>query len=118
MWGILERGVKSVSKRAVDLGEFIEKLKPKLSCSTIQPRWAQTIPEGIITMKQLPDGSLAQMTDKGRRQFLTDVLQEVNHREVMDILYKKTALIILLVRDRIEREKSLEIKFEEVVDYE
>lgn len=114
MWGIIERACKSTSKRAADLGEFMEKLKPKLSCSTIQPKWAKTIPDDIMTMKMLPDGSLVSVEDKGQRQFLTDVLNETDHQETLDVLYKKTALIILLVRDRIEREKPYETKFEEV----
>lgn len=120
MWGIIERAVKSVAKRAADLGEFIEKLKPKLMCSTIQPRWAKTIPDGLVSMKLLPDGCIVEVADKGKRQFLTDVLQEVDHREVLDILYKKTALVILLVRDRLEREKPIEAKFEtmEVIDHD
>lgn len=118
MWGIIERSVKSVSKRAADLGEFVERLKPKLMCSTIHPRWAQTMPDDIMTMKPLPDGTIAEIADKGRRQFLTDVLQEVDHRAVLDVLYRKTAIVILLVRDRLEREKPIEAKFEEVITYE
>ena len=113
MWGMIERATKSASKRAQDLGDFIEKLKPKLHCATIQPRWANTIPDGVISMKVMPDGTIAQVQDKGRRQFMTDVLQEVDHRLVLDFLYRKTALVILLVRDRLEREKPLEAKFTE-----
>lgn len=112
MWGIIERAVKSTAKRARDLGEFIERLKPKLMCSTIHPRWAQTLPEGVVTMKALPDGSFAQVEEKGKRQFLTDVLQEVDHQQVLDALYRQTALVILLVRDRLEREKPIEARFE------
>lgn len=112
MWGMIERAVKSVSKRAGDLGEFIEKLKPKLMCQTIQPRWAQTIPEDMISMRRMQDGTLAQVQDIGRRAFLTDVLQQVDHRQVLDILYKKTTIIVLLVRDRLERERPIESKLE------
>lgn len=116
MWGQLERAVKSAAKRAMDLGDFIEKLKPKLQCATIHPRWARTLPDGIVSMKMMPDGSIIHIQDKGRRQFLTDILKEVDHREVLDYLYKKTSLVILLVRDRLEREKPIEENFEEV-DY-
>ena len=119
MWGMIERATKSASKRAGDLGDFIEKLKPKLHCATIQPRWANTIPDGVISMKVMPDGSVVQVADKGKRQFLTDVLQGVEHRQVLDFLYRKTALVVLLVRDRLEREKPLESKFEgEYIDVE
>lgn len=112
MWGQIERASKGVAKRARDLGEFIERLKPKLMCQTIHPRWAKTLPDGMLTMKMMPDGSFASVEDRGRRQFLTDVLQEVDHREVLDILYRKTSLVILLVRDRLEREKPIESRFE------
>lgn len=117
MWSMIERATKSASKRAMDLGDFIEKLKPKLQCATIHPRWARTLPDGIVSMKLMPDGSAVQVPDKGRRQFLTDVLQEVDHREVLDFLYRKTALVVLLVRDRLEREKPIEAKFTEEGDF-
>jgi hypothetical protein len=113
MWNTIERSVKSVAKRAEDLGEFIEKLKPKLACASIKPKWAKTLPDDVITMKVDPaTGELMQVQDQGRRQFLTDVLEQVDHRAVLDILYKKAALVVLLVRDRLEREKPIEARFE------
>ena len=113
MWNTIERAVKSVAKRADDLGEFIEKLKPKLACASIKPKWAKTLPEDIITMKVDPEtGELMQIQDQGKRQFLTDVLEEIDHRAVLDVLYKKAALVILLVRDRLERERPYEAQFE------
>ncbi|MEW8957850.1 MAG: hypothetical protein AB2448_01870 [Moorella sp. (in: firmicutes)] len=113
MWNTIERAVKSVAKRAEDLGEFIEKLKPKLACASIKPKWAKTLPDDVITMKVDPaTGELMQVQDQGRRQFLTDVLEQVDHRAVLDILYKKAALVILLVRDRLEREKPIEAQSE------
>lgn len=117
MWGMIERATVSASKRAPDLADFIQKLKPKLHCPTIHPRWAKTVPDGVVSMKMMPDGTIAQVEDKGRRQFLTDVLQEVDHREVLDYLYRKAALVILLVRDRLEREKPIEAKFIEEGEY-
>jgi len=111
MWSMIERAVKSVAKRAEDLGEFIERLKPKLHCPTIQPRWANTAPDGLLSMKLMPDGTLVHVPDDGRRHFLTDVLQSVDHRTVLDLLYRQAALIVLLVRDRLERERPLEGKF-------
>jgi len=106
MWGIIERAVKSVSKRAMDLEEFLEKLKPKLKCSSIIPKWAKTIPDDIVTMKKQSDGSFIEVADMGKREFLVDVLMGIDHRKTLDILYEKAALTVLLVRDRIEREKE------------
>jgi hypothetical protein len=108
MWGQVERATKGAAKRAGDLGDFIEKLKPKLHCATIQPRWAKTLPDGLKTMQIQDDGSIIEVADMGRRQFLMDVLQEINHKAVLEVLYKKTALVVLLVRDRLEREKPME----------
>lgn len=108
MWNTVERAVKSVAKRAPDLAEFLERLKPKLACASIKPRWARTIPEGIVAMKRGPDGTFIQVADEGRRQFLTDVLEAADHRQVLDVLYRKASYVVLLVRDRLERERPLE----------
>ena len=111
-WGQIERAVKSAAKRAADLGSFIERLKPKLGCSTIHPRFAKTVPDDVISL--VPDpatGGFIEYGDRGRgepRQFLTELLEDVPPRGVLEVLYKKTSLTILLVRDRIEREKPIE----------
>jgi len=115
MWSTIERAVKSVAKRAEDLGEFIEKLKPKLACSSIKPKWAKTIPDGMVTMMKGEDGSLYEIgidAEGGRRQFLTDILETADDRAVLDVLYKKAAYVVLLVRDRLEREKPYELQIE------
>lgn len=123
MWNTIERGVKSVAKRADDLGEFIEKLKPKLSCASIKPKWAKTTPDGMVTMMRGPGGSLYEIADDSKRQFLTDVLDGADDRAVLDALYKKAAYVVLLVRDRLEREKPYEAQIstmdtEDLIDAE
>lgn len=104
MWGRIERAVESAAKRAEDLGEFLQRLKPKLSCPAINPKWAK-VPGDLMTMKALPDGTLAQVEDAGRRQFLTGVLREADAFRVLECLRRKAALVVLLVRDRLERER-------------
>ncbi len=119
MWGMIERAVRSASKRAENLYDFIEKLKPKLQCETIQPRWAKTMPDGVVSMKMMEDGSFAEVEDQGRRQFLTDVFNKNNHMQVISVLRKYTSTVVYLVRDRLEREKPYEVKFkEEIIDAE
>ena len=114
MWDMIERAVKSVAKRAEDMAEFIEKLKPKLACASIKPKWAKTIPDGMISMIQGPSGELMQIgQDQEKRQFMTDVIEDGNDRAVLDVLYRKAAYVVLLVRDRIEREKPYEAQFED-----
>jgi len=113
MWGIIERAIKSKAKRAEDLYDFMEKLKPRLACESIHPRWAKTLPDEEI-MKSLtygPNGEIIEIEEKGKRQFMTELLGEADHKEVLNWLEKKANYIVLLVRDRLEREKPIETKF-------
>lgn len=58
----------------------------------------------------MPDpetGELRQI-NQGRREFLTRVLDEADDRAVLEVAYKQTAYVVLLVRDRLEREKPYE----------
>lgn len=107
MWGVIERAVKSSSKRALDLNDFIEKLKPKLACSTIRPS-AMATSQNTVTMVVNPvTGELIQKQDQGRREFWVHILEQADHRLVLERLYKRTSLIIALVRERLERERKL-----------
>lgn len=115
-WGVIERHVKSTAKRAENLGAFIERLKPRLGCSSISPRFAET---GIVQEKRFErkgDGTLLEVADKGRRMFLTDLLNIADHGDVLNTLYSSASLVVLLVRDRIEREKPLGIDEYEYVE--
>lgn len=118
MWNTIERGVKSVAKRAEDLAEFIEKLKPKLSCPSIKPKWAKTIPDEIVSFMRGANGELYSIEQDERRQFLTEIIETADNKAALDILYRKAAYVILLVRDRLEREKPYEGMFEEVIELE
>lgn len=109
MWSTIERAVKSSAKRALDLHDFIEKLKPKLMCSSLKPRWMSTDPRSYSTVV-LDDGSLVVKEDKGRRRFWVEILEGINHEPVLAILREKTAWVIALVRDRLERERPLEVQ--------
>lgn len=113
MWGIIERAVKSTAKRALDLHDFIERLKPRLMCSTLKPKWMATDEEALLSPVAMAvnreTGEIIQKQDKGRRQFWVEILEQIDHQAVLDILYKKTSWVIALVRDRLERERPLEV---------
>lgn len=118
-WGVIERAVRSTAKRATTIPVWIEKLKPKLGCETISPRWAATDAGGLITM--LPDprtGELMQVGGRPKREFLTSVIGEADNKAVLEVAYKQAAYVVLLVRDRLEREKPYEAQFIEQDDYE
>lgn len=110
MWGMIERAVKSSGKRALDVNDFVEKLKPKLHCSTIRPQFMSTNLDQISMMTNTETGEIIQIKDQGKREFWVQLLENCEHGEVLKELYSHTALIIALVRDRIEREKPLEAK--------
>jgi len=123
MWGMIERAVKSSAKRAMDLNDFIEKLKPKLHCSTIKPQFMKT-DLNTITMHHNPEtGEIIHIKDEGKREFWVRLLEECDHEKVLERLYQRTSLIIALIRDRLERERPLEIKGiikeeEDIIDVE
>ena len=86
MWGIIERAVKSSSKRAMDLTDFIEKLKGKLKCSTIAPKYMATNTE-VVSMKIDPEtGEMMQVHDDGKREFWVDILEDSDNKTILDRL--------------------------------
>lgn len=112
MWGQIERFVKAAAKRAQTLPAFIESLKPRLCCDTINPRWMEAGVKGDISLLARTNAAgkteYVQFVADEQREFLTRVLAAVDHRQVIDKLYRETAWIVLLVRDRLEREKPIE----------
>jgi hypothetical protein len=109
LWGQVERFVKAAAKRARTLPGFLEALKPRLMCESIDPRAMRVGLEGAVTMVRLPSGAFVQpRPDAERREFLTEVLQSVNQAAVLRTLYRETAYVVLLVRERLERERPAE----------
>lgn len=112
VWGLVERSVKASAKRAATIPEFLEKLKPKLLCATISPRWMAVGISGDIPMVVTDEGYRMQIADDGeRREFLARVIGEADAAAVLRALYRETAFVILLARDRLERERPLEQRF-------
>lgn len=56
--------------------------------------------------------------DGNKREFMTDIIENGNDEEVLYQLYKETARVIMLVRDRLEREKPIETKLENIIEGE
>lgn len=107
MWGQIERFARVAAKRSNDVGEFINKFKRKIGCSTINPKYLGTRNSGEMMTRQA-DGSIISVGGM-QRVFMTDILQKPQEEQkaIIDVLYQKTQLVILLVRDRLEREKML-----------
>lgn len=112
MWGLIERSVKASAKRATSLPRFLETLKPKLSCATLSPKWMEVGMAGELTLTPIQSGGFVQLADDSeRREFLSGPINDADDPAVIAVLYRETAWVILLVRDRIEREKPIEKRF-------
>lgn len=107
VWGQVERFTKSAAKRARTLPEFLERLKPRLSCATLNPRYLASDTRAARPMVELETGEIIAPSEDGR-EFLTRVLDRTDPKPVLDKLYRETTVIILLVRERCEREKITE----------
>ncbi|MDQ7789579.1 MAG: hypothetical protein RDU41_05930 [Clostridia bacterium] len=112
MWGIISRAVSGCAFRSIDLWQFVEKMKPKLHVSELNPKWTRV---GINpTVSMVVNRETGEVLERGkahseqRRQFLTEILETADHEAVLAVLAKKTSLVIALVRDRLEREKPYE----------
>jgi len=110
IWGQIERFTKASAKRATTLPLFIEALKPRLACATLAPAAMRVGLGGVPVLVEDPDDGtfVAVRGDVGGREFLTDVLRDCAPRRVLDALYRETAWVVLLVRDRLERERPAE----------
>lgn len=62
-------------------------------------------------------GNIIISGEKGR-QFLTEIIESGNDQEILYQLYNETARVIMLVRDRLEREKPIESKLEKIIESE
>lgn len=90
----------------------MKRFKQMMACGTINPKWCRT---GNIAMNavQFEDGAIMVRSDNDRtqRDFLIEITEAPAEKqeEIANMLYEQTQRIILLVRDRLEREKPFEI---------
>lgn len=110
MWDQIERFVRRAAKRADDVGEFLRNFKPLMACGTINPKWTKTGAIGMNAVR-FEDGSIIiKHNENEPRDFMisiTEAPQEYQEK-VVEALYGQTQRIILLVRDRLERERPFE----------
>lgn len=128
VWGQIERFVKDASKRARTIPDFIEALKKpgRMNAPTLQPRYLEVGAKGEVPMTVVvgEDGRLKEAiqfgTDRetGLREFGTRVIERADAAAVIREAYKHTAYVVLLVRDRLEREKPIEAHLQTVIEEE
>ena len=114
MWEQIERFTRRAAKRADDVSDFLNKFKPLMACGTLNPRFCKT---GVAANNAVieEDGSVIVKSEESpHRDFMiaiTEAPQE-EQEKVVDCLYSQAQRIILLVRDRLEREKPYEVEAE------
>lgn len=121
MWEQIERFTRRAAMRADEIGEFLESFKRQMACGTINPKWCST---GVVAMNamQFADGSIFVHGDNGSddapRDFMISIIEASadKQQEIMDTLYEQSQRVILLVRDRLEREKPLDGRFADVTE--
>lgn len=105
MWGQIERFAKASAKRAEGIDDFVESFKRKMACTTINPRYMKNDTESA-NARFMDNGEIMVFSNNESRSFGLDVFEnEKLGKEIVDCIYNKTQIIILLVRDRLEREK-------------
>lgn len=114
MWEQIERFARRSAKRANNVSEFLAKFKPLMACGTLNPRWCKT---GIAASNAIveEDGSIIVKGENSpHRDFLVAITEspEDQQQKIVDCIYEQTQRIILLVRDRLEREKPYEVEAE------
>ncbi|TCO70252.1 hypothetical protein [Rhodovulum euryhalinum] len=128
VWGQIERFTKDAAKRAQTIQDFIEALKRpgRMNAPTLQPRYLEVGTRGEIPMMTVinEDGSFREAIqfgadrDLGLREFGTRVIERADAHAVIRTAYRNTAWVVLLVRDRLEREKPIEQHLETVIEGE
>lgn len=128
VWGQVERFTKDAAKRAKTIPDFVEALKKpgRLYAPTLHPRYMEVGAKGEVplTIIRNPDGSLreaiqfASDREIGLREFGTRVIERADAAAVIRAAYKTTAYVILLVRDRLEREKPIEQQLDTIIEGE
>jgi len=121
MWSkTIPGAVSACAMRAVDLWDFIEKLKYKKFFGEPKPQWMKTGEFSVINMYVNPQ--TGEVIEKNRqkqeekREFWVEIIDSVAHETVLYLLANRTSYIIALVRDRLEREKPYEIFIQEKED--
>lgn len=123
LWGQIERFAKAAAKRAGSLPAFLEALKPRLACATLAPAAMRVGLSGTIPLEIYRDAAtgavqhyIQRPPDPEAREFLTRVFEQADGRAVLQRLYRETAWVVLLVRDRLERERPVEDALEASLD--
>lgn len=119
VWSQVERFTKAAAKRATTLAAFIEALKPRFYAGTLSPRAMEAGIKGPVPLLALGSGAVLEVAaPEEQREFMVGVIERADQKAVLDRLYRETAWVVLLVRDRLERERPIESRVARMVQEE
>jgi hypothetical protein len=117
LWNQVTRFSRAAAKRATNIPRFLDAFMPRLACGSLNPRYMAVGITGMVPHRDSA-GHVEYIQAGDSREFLTGVLREVDQRAVVELLYNETTYIVLLVRDRLEREKVVEGEIIQFADEE
>lgn len=119
VWSQVERFTKAAAKRSTTLAAFIEALKPRFYAGTLSPRAMEAGIKGPVPLLALGSGAVLEVAaPEEQREFMVGVIERADQKAVLDRLYRETAWVVLLVRDRLERERPIESRVARMVQEE
>jgi hypothetical protein len=89
-----------------------------MACETINPKWCDSGSKVMTAIQDELGNLIVSGGDNEKRQFLTEIIESGKDQAILYELYKETTRVIMLVRDRLEREKPIESKLEEIIESE
>lgn len=110
VWGQIERFSKDAAKRAKTIPDLIESLKRpgRMNAPTLHPKYLQVGMPGDVPMAAFGGGFVQMQHDPDAREFGVRAFEQADAKRVIGEMYRHTAWVIQLVRDRIERERPIE----------
>jgi hypothetical protein len=120
MWSRIFRFTQSAAKRSKTIPDFLSKFSKKMDCESINPKWMKIATNNSPSLLQIDDYFI-EFNNPLSRYFMTKIIDDLNMKDndVIKLLKTNTSWIILLVRERLEREKQVEnILLKEVNDNE
>lgn len=110
LWGQIERFAKDAAKRAKTIHDLIENLKRtgRMNAPTLHPKYLRVGLPGETPMAAFGGGFVQIAADHDAREFGVRVFEQADAKRVISEMYRHTAWVIQLVRDRLERERPIE----------
>lgn len=98
-WERMKNYSKGALLKASNIAEFIEQFSKKADVKSIKPIYLKT--DGLV---KIDDNTLAEI--EGVYNYQLDIFAD-NDKEILKLIENETMFLILIVRDRIQREKEL-----------